>query len=942
MTRIFFVAALGVQILHSQVVLDRPLLRIEAGMHTARIWRIAVDDDERFLVTGSDDATVRVWELPTGRLLRAIRPPVGSGDEGKVFAVAISPDGKTIAAGGWTGYEWDRSTSIYVFDRESGVLRRRIVGLPDVIRRLQYSPDGRLLAAALGGANGVRLFDTAGYSLNGSDTTYGSESYGAAFSTDSRQLIATSFDGFIRLYDVAAGMRLLRKEKAPGGGRPYGIAFSPDGTRVVLGYDDAPRVDVLAAGDLSLLFSRTVPSGELSEVAWSRDGSYLYAGSTYWANGSFCILRWNRDGGEGRQFNAARNTIVDLIQLRDGRLVFGSTEPGFGILDQDGSRVLWRGPPGADFRNAPLYTSADGLRVGFGYELWGRSPAVFSTSDRLLSPGELPPSVAGPLTTGLNVTDWLNSTSPKLDGTPLKLKQYETSRSLAIVSDQQSLVLGTDWYLRLFDRRGNQRWEVPAPSTVRAVNIPRDGHTVIAAFNDGTIRWYRIEDGKELLAFFPAADRKRWVLWSPSGYFDASPGGEDLIGWHVNNGHEAAADFYPASRFRSTYYRPDIISRVLRTLDEGEALRFANAEIGRRTREDSIAKLVPPIVSVLSPADHAGVGSREVTIRYELRTPSGEPVTLVRALVDGRPAGAPRRLLTESAPSGGREVRVSIPDRDCEVSIIAENRYTASQPAIVHLLWRGVQQSATQSTLYLLAIGISTYPEKFKLQWASKDAQDFATVMQRQKGVLYRDVQIKLLRDQGATREAILDGLEWVEKNTTENDVGMLFLSGHGWNDSSGIYYFIPVNFDVNRLRQTAVPSAEVQKTVQTMAGKVVVFLDTCYSGNVLGGRSGELRGDINGVANELVSAENGAVVFTASSGRQVALERPEWGNGAFTKALMEGLGGKADMLGKGKITINGLDYYISERVKELTENQQTPTTAKPQTIADFPIAVRR
>jgi len=477
---------------------------------------------------------------------------------------------------------------------------------------------------------------------------------------------------------------------------------------------------------------------------------------------------------------------------------------------------------------------------------------------------------------------------------------------------------------------------------VANVNLSADGRLAISALADGTIRWYRLSDGRELLAVFPDPDGKRWVLWTPSGYYDASPGGEDLIGWHLNNGKDASADFFPASRFRATYYRPDVVSRALQTLDERGALDLANAETGRRSREDSIAKLVPPIVTVLSPADHSVVSSREIAIRYEIRTPSGEPVTLVRLLVDGRPAAAPRKLLNEDAPSAGREVRVSIPERDCELSIIAENRYAASQPATVHILWRGARQSVTQSTLYLLAIGISNYPEKFKLEWASKDAQDFASAMQRQKGVLYRDVQVKLLRDQDATREAILDGLEWVEKSTTQNDIGMLFLSGHGWNDTGGSYYFIPVNFDAARLRGTAVPSAEVQKTVQSMAGKVVVFLDTCYSGNVLGGRSAELRGDINGVANELVSAENGAVVFTASSGRQVALERPEWGNGAFTKALMEGLGGKADMLGKGQITINGLDYYISERVKELTENRQTPTTAKPQTIADFPIAIRR
>jgi hypothetical protein len=56
----------------------------------------------------------------------------------------------------------------------------------------------------------------------------------------------------------------------------------------------------------------------------------------------------------------------------------------------------------------------------------------------------------------------------------------------------------------------------------------------------------------------------------------------------------------------------------------------------------------------------------------------------------------------------------------------------------------------------------------------------------------------------------------------------------------------------------------------------------------------------------------------------------------------MEGLSGKADMLGRGRIMITALDYYISDRVKELTGDQQTPATAKPKTIVDFPVALRR
>src|SRR5687768_5809260 len=50
-----------------------PLLRLETSMHTAPIRRMDVDQAERFLVTGSYDKTVRIWELKTGRLMRTLR-----------------------------------------------------------------------------------------------------------------------------------------------------------------------------------------------------------------------------------------------------------------------------------------------------------------------------------------------------------------------------------------------------------------------------------------------------------------------------------------------------------------------------------------------------------------------------------------------------------------------------------------------------------------------------------------------------------------------------------------------------------------------------------------------------------------------------------------------------------------------------------------------------
>ena len=95
-----------------------------------------------------------------------------------------------------------------------------------------------------------------------------------------------------------------------------------------------------------------------------------------------------------------------------------------------------------------------------------------------------------------------------------------------------------------------------------------------------------------------------------------------------------------------------------------------------------------------------------------------------------------------------------------------------------------------------------------------------------------------------------------------------------------------------------------------------------------------------SGFVNDLASAENGAVVFTASSAGQLSQENESWGNGAFTKSVVEGLSGSADFRKSGLITAKGLDYYVDDRVKSLTHGQQTPMSISPSGISDFTLAV--
>ncbi len=640
-----------------------PILRIETGMHTAVINRISIDKDERFLVTGSFDKTIRIWELRTGRLLKVLRPPIGEGDEGTIYAVAISPDGRHIAAGGWTG-SWNKTFSIYIFDRETGALIKTIKGLPEVIFHLSFSKDGKFLVAGLG-LNGIRIYSTDGYSLIKEDKAYGDRVYGFDFSSDGR-LVVSSFDGYIRLYDRR--FNLIKKEKAPGGKYPFHISFSPDGSKIAVGYDDTPNLDILSSNDLKPLYRADTSefSGcSFSSVTWSYDGRFLYAGGTcakqFDNKWKLIIRRWDRAGkGSYIDIPVAENTIVHILPLKDNGIAFASDEPSFGIVDASGRLAIFKGNEIADLRGQweKFLLSYDGSIVRFGYEQWGDSPAVFDAENRELKIGETSLRLLPPIfeMEGIKITDWKNNYNPKLNGKPIKLEQYEISRSLAISPDGKRFVLGTEWYLRCLDKKGDELWKVPAPGVVWAVNISGNGRVVVAGFGDGTIRWFRMEDGKELLALFPHKDQRRWVLWTPKGYYATSPGGEDLIGWHINNGKDREADFFPVSKFRDRFYRPDIIAKIFTTYDEEKAIALANEESGRKLTETSIKSILPPVITILSPQDGSRISEKEITVRYSLRNPSGEPVTGIKVLIDGRPVLQQRRGIglkeTKAPPFG--------------------------------------------------------------------------------------------------------------------------------------------------------------------------------------------------------------------------------------------------------------------------------------------------
>lgn len=934
-----------------------PVLRIEAGSHLATIKRISVSADGRLLATGSDDKTARLWNLTNGTLIRTFRPPIGEGNGGKVHAVALSPDGRILAAGGWDAHAQQTGTGthfLYLFDTGDGRLLSRLGPLPDVTLDLAFSQSGNWLAAALG-HGGVRLW-RAQQTFSGSslaDAGYQDSVYSVDFAGDDR-LAAAGMDGRLRIYGLPNGPEpqphLIKAVRPPDGRKPIDIAFSPDGARLAVAYLDTPAVSILDAATLRPVAGKHVDTRFLRDrriyaIAWSADGSTLYAAGNYEANSQIQVMAWGDGGfGEPHVLGGPIDAVLDLASLPGGGVAWSASDTEFGIVNWPAGGGGERKPVTADFRaqiGEQFRIAPDAGAVWIGLTYGGGDPWRLNvtnlTFDAAPSP---PPDWMPPSTDRFPAEGWVNGNAPVVNGQHLRLRNNETSRSLAMAPDGESFVLGTDFSIYRFDAAGQQLWRKEPPGSAYAVNLSSDGALIVAALGDGTIRWYRASDGAELLAFFIYVPDKRWVMWTPSGYYAASPGGEDFIGWQINGaGWDEPVDFFPASRFRSRFYRPDIVQIVLATRDEAAAIAAANVIAKQGPQRGLSIQDLPPVVAIS--ADPRGLETDQgtVEVRYRIRTPSQQPITRLEVRVDGQlTAAAGSRGVSESAPAddGTAAIDVPVPDHDCEITLVAFHDDQASAPAKVHVRWTGAPARPVSRRLFALLIGISDYDDpQLKLRYAGKDASDLAAALMQQKGKFFSDVFPTLLLNHDASETAIETALADIREKAGPDDYAVVFLAGHGATLKNR-FYFLPSDADPNAstLDSSSLRGDRLAAQLGAMKGKVLLFVDACYSARAL-------RFDMPGFINAVTGEQNAVMMYSSSSANEVSYEGPQWQNGAFTKALVAILSDPAAYDENGKIITDELAVQLRRRVSDLTNGQQTPIGRASDAVPPFPVASR-
>ncbi|KAG8742618.1 hypothetical protein FRC10_001216 [Ceratobasidium sp. 414] len=535
-----------------------PLVVINAG---GGIVSLAYSPDGAYIVSGSFDNTIRIWDAHTGQ---SVGEPL-QGHTSLVNSVAYSPDGAYIVSG-------SHDNTIRIWNAHTGqAVGQPLQGHTNWVNSVAYSPDGAYIVSG-SSDNTIRIWDAhTGQSIGQPLQGHTRLINWVAYSPDGAYIVSCSFDDTIRIWDAHSGQSIGQPLQGHTG-FVNSVAYSPDGAYIVSGSrDNTIRIWDAHTGQ-SVGQPLQGHANWVYSVAYSPDGAYILSGSR-----DNTIRIWDAHTGRsvGQPLQGHTNWVYSAAFSPDCKhIISGSVDSTIRIWDAHTGQSVGQSHQGHTSMIHSVAYSPDGAYIASGssdntLRIWdahtgrsvgqpfrGHTSAVYSVA---YSPGGAY-IVSGSDDNTVRIWDVRTGQSV---GQPFQ-GHTRWVNSVAYSPDSAYIVSSShDNTIRIWDAHTGQSVGQPLQdhtSSVNSVAYSPDGAYIMSGSYDDTIRIWDAHTGQSVGQ--PLQGHASWVYsvaYSPDSAYIASGSRDNtVLIWDAHTGQTVGQPLQGhTSWVYSVAYSPD-------------------------------------------------------------------------------------------------------------------------------------------------------------------------------------------------------------------------------------------------------------------------------------------------------------------------------------------------------------------------------------------------
>ena len=330
-----------------------------------------------------------------------------------------------------------------------------------------------------------------------------------------------------------------------------------------------------------------------------------------------------------------------------------------------------------------------------------------------------------------------------------------------------------------------------------------------------------------------------------------------------------------------------------------------------------------PVLNILFPTDQSSFHTDMVKVKYQLLASGLESSTKLFVSVNG----VRKQLNTTPSAEQTNTVEIDVPEKDCTITLFAENEGGSCQSNTVKLIREDIDMNSP-ARLFCVSVGVGS---------SSKSARDFARVVTKKQGSPYAEIQMKVLTDKEATRADLAEAMEWLQQETRPNDICLFYYAGNGFRDVKDNFYFIPYGGADDKLIN-CLNAKDFATMTSHINCKLLVFADVICTVDPVNHISTTTH-----FAEQLKSSKKNMVIYASSTDEMKAglFKTNNFfikTNSVFTKTLISAFNDGDRQPNEKGLSTKSLGNFILKEVQRNGGSAQIPAYICPPGMEPFNI----